>query len=354
MSDSNNIKSDDKLSVDSTDSSAKISINTSKIDRLISEYSAALSSDSIEKNNTASLEVRAEKELDFDHFTKILGVEIWGEAMTLLLSKWPLLNALEYYLPANELSEIPKELALITLSTVYADIIQELSAALDTEISLTNFFPFDKNTVFDKQAEFYHGNTVPFSIKLEGDSEVDACLLLSNDAIKNFSPFINEIPKNSRISLHEVIAPLYLEFGNSYLTRSEIYSIEVGDILMVESSIDQNREQVRLRFATNQTFLAQKQDGSSSFTLIDDLGLRVLSIEPDIDKDIIPLLITFDFIKTTMSLKEIERIGLGYELTIKEGFTEALSIRLKNKTIGYGKRMKVGANTGIQITQLNY
>jgi hypothetical protein len=81
-------------------------MDTSLFESIISENTSALTSTSIENNNSSSLQLRSERELDFDIFSKVIGLEVWGEPATLLLSHWPIPNAIEKFLPEKELLTI--------------------------------------------------------------------------------------------------------------------------------------------------------------------------------------------------------------------------------------------------------
>jgi flagellar motor switch/type III secretory pathway protein FliN len=323
-------------------------MDTSLFESIISENTSALTSTSIENNNSSSLQLRSERELNFDIFSKVIGLEIWGESATLLLSHWPIPNAIEKFLPEKELLTIPKELALITLSTVYDDVLTELSQILSTDINL-NLYLLYNDKVFNDNKELYHKNSIPFTITLEDAVVVEACLLVDEKTMGKFSPFIGQISASKVISLHQVIAPLYLEYGRSYLTLSEMKSIETGDILMMDHYIETNT--IRLRFSTNRTFLAKKQADISSYEIIEvfpngDNAMKLGS------SDSSQLQLSFDCGKTIISLDEIEKIGLGYSLDIPENLNQGILIRFNNQEVGEGDVVKIGKRVGLRITRL--
>ncbi len=324
-------------------------MNTTLIDDLISENTSALSPATLEKNNTASLELRAEKELDFNNFTKVIAIDIWGQPATLMLSQWPIPHAIAKYLPESELISIPKELALITISTAYDSLLTELSNILSTEIIIRQYTPYDKS-LFESNKSLYHENSIPFSIELEGGLAIEACLLVDKTTIKHFSPFINDIANSSNISFHNVVAPLYLEYGNSLFTHAEIISIEVGDIVLMDNTIDPNRNQLHLRFSSNKTFLSEKQENRTSYNILEELQSEKPTSSDQQEES---LLLTFDLDKTVVSLGQMEQIGIGYTLSIDSDFGNLITVRINNQAIGKGNLVDVNNKVGIRITHLN-
>lgn len=325
-----------------------ISMDTTLIDDLISENTSALSPATLEKNNTASLQLRAERELNFNNYTKVIGIEIWGKPATLMLSQWPIPHAIAKYLPESELINLPKELALITISTAYDGLLKDLSDILSTEISILKYTPCNKK-LFESNPELYHENSIPFSIELDGGIAIEACLLVDETTIKHFSPFITDIANSPNISFHNVVAPLYLEYGSSLLTPSELSSIEVGDILLMDNSIDPNRNQLHLRFSSNKIFLSEKQEGSTSYNILEELFIENTSPAEEQEKS---LLLSFDLGKTVVSLGQLEQIGIGYSLALESDFSNLITIRINNQAIGKGNLIDISNRVGIRITHL--
>ncbi len=323
-------------------------MDTSLFESLIAKNTSALTPTSIESNNSSSLQLRSERELNFDIFSKVIGLEVWGEPATLLLSNWPMPNTIEQFLPEKELLTIPKELAVITLSTVYDEVLAELSQILSTDISLNQYLLYNDKIFYDNK-ELYHKNSIPFTITLEDGIILEACLLVDEKTIEKFSPFIGQISGSKVISLHQVISPLYLEYGRSYLTLSELKSIETGDVLMMDHCI--NASQVRLRFSSNQTFLAEKQADIGSYQIIEVLTKNDNMVEHSSSENS-QLQLSFDLGKTTISLDEIEKLGLGYMLNLPENFNQGIVIRFNNHDVGEGEVVNIGKRVGLRITRL--
>lgn len=324
-------------------------MDTSLFESLMAKNTTVLSPSTLEKNNSSSLQLRANKELNFDIFTKIIGLEIWGSPVTLLLSQWPMPSSIEKYLPENQLLSIPKELALITLSTAYDDLLTELSNILSTDINICQYLPFNDN-VFAQEKELYHNNSLPFTITLDDGLIVEACLLVDERTMEQLSAYISQVSNSKIISLHQVISPFYLEYGHSFLTLAEIDSIEAGDILMMDVSIDASHNQLRLRFSSNQTFMAEKQVDSSAYQIIEVLS-DTNSIS-DVTDATAQVKLSFDLDKTTITLDEMEKIGLGYTLDLMPDYNKGLKIRYNNQKVGKGELVKIGERVGVRITQL--
>jgi len=322
----------------------KLSMTDVLIDNLLSTKTSTIYSE----NSSAHFCVQTKglsKELEYK---KYIGICIWGKPAILMLPYLPFHDAIEQITTDEELSEIPKELALITLSILYEEYIAELSKALSTKITLTDYF--SSKFPFDKSDDYKH--RIHFCINPESETSIEGCFLFGNHLLQNIFHHINEIPSKPLFSSQKINTCLFFERGETALTKEELSSLESGDILMIDSSSQCDEKHLIVRLTSGHKFLAKKTD-SLSYSILDEImeGENNNS-EKNVPLNEIPLMMTFDIGEMSMSLDEVNQLGVGYTLELKKDFTSLVTIRINNKTIGKGEIVDVGNRAGVRITHI--
>lgn len=284
--------------------------------------------------------------------TVVLYLRIWGEPSILKLSGWPLSKNLKELLTTNEeILELPEELALITLSVVFEPLIETISNSLSTTIEIIGFSLCDTDTRGDDHSK------INFSFKTENEPEQQAVLIFPNTILGQFKQVIKMIPASSSLSPKKIQIPVYYEFGKTTITQSMLRSIELGDVLMMDSHasfFDQAKQTLNLRLVTNQIFSAERNENSNSYHLIkEEKAMSHDDYENNISLDEIPLNVHFDIGEQSISLEEIEQIGVGYTFEVEKKLPELITLRVSNKKIGHGELVTIGDRMGVRITQIN-
>jgi type III secretion protein Q len=321
----------------------KLSMTDVLIDNLLSTKTSTIYSE----NSSAHFCVKT-KSLSKDlEYKKYIGICIWGEPAMLMLPYLPFPETVKKITTDEELSEIPKALALVTLAVLYEEYIAELSKALSTEITLTDFF--SSKSSFEKSDDYKH--RIHFCINSETETGIDGCFLFGNHLLQKVFHYINEVPSVFWFSLQKIDTCLFYEAGETVLTKEELSSLESGDIIMIESSSQYDEKHLIIRLPSGHKFLAKAID-SLSYSILDEIMEDDIN-DQNISLDEIPLAMTFDLGGRSISLDELNQLGVGYTLELKKNFTDLVTIRINNKKIGKGEIVDIGNRAGVRITHLD-
>ncbi len=277
-----------------------------------------------------------------------LYLKLWGESVSLTLSAWPQVERLQRFVSNKELLELPEELATLTLSIAFEALLRVASNVFASKIEIIGFsLPIKetKNDVFP---------SVNFTLTIENEAEIQAALTVPDVIQNRLMEVLKTIPKSSGISLMSLTAHIYFECGRNIITQDILLLVEPGDVLMMDSHDGQDLFSLRMRLPSGQVFLAEKINDSGTYEIIkEENDMQNEDYEEKISLNEIPLNLHFDLGNQSLSLEEIKKIGIGYTFEIEKNLQELVTLRIANKTIGYGELVTIGDRTGVRVTQIN-
>lgn len=278
----------------------------------------------------------------------VLYLKLWGELTRLRLSAWPLSKKLQELVTDKELLELPKDLAIITLSVAFEPLLQTISNTLDSNIEIINY------SLNDMGRDSNTCSNINFTFKTTGEPEIQASLTIPDNIQDNLVNIIKTIPVASGLRFQQIPVPIYCECGRSTITHNILYSIEPGDVLLMDSYHNKDLGSLKIRLTTGKIFLAEKNNDSDTYELIEEENkMSNNEHEENISLNDIPINVHFDIGKQSLNLEEMEKIGIGYTFELEKSLPELVTLRIANKTIGFGEIVTIGDRTGVRITQIN-
>ena len=278
-----------------------------------------------------------------------LYLKLWGKPTSLTLSAWPQSKKIQEFVTNKELLELPEELALLTLSIAFESLSQTASNIFRSNIEIIGYTLHDTIPIKNM-----FNSTLNFIFKIENDPEIQASLAISDDIQNKLIEVIKKIPVSSNISLQQISIPVFYEYGKTTLSKNILHSIVPGDVLIMDSHVGHKQSTLNLRLTSGQIFLAEKDENSDTYELIkEENKMPSNNYKENTSLNDIPLNLHFDIGEQALNLEEIEKIGIGYTFEIEKKLPELITLRISNKTIGYGELVTIGDRTGVRVTQLN-
>ncbi len=294
-----------------------------------------------------TIEFLLEDTLPLKEYTIFLYISLFDKPCILAMDSWPLEENLDSFLSGEKLESLPKELSLATIEASHESLINIIETALDSEIKLY------------KYSNEFNGNTDEWlSLKITGDDKhvSNAKLILNNHIINELVEAISILPIEKDQSIPAITIPIYMEYGRTKINKSLISSIELGDVLLVDSTNSLDKNNTHIRLTNMKKYLARNTTDSKKYLFQEEVHMKnnESETETSINLNDLPLTVTFDLGKTSLPLSELEKLGEGYTLDLSDvSLDELVTLRIENQLLGKGELVEIADRIGVRITQLS-
>ncbi|MCK5896736.1 MAG: FliM/FliN family flagellar motor switch protein [Cocleimonas sp.] len=272
-------------------------------------------------------------------------VEIEGVPAAIWLSSWPLIERIRHYITENKLKKLPLELRAELLETALEPLLSSIVASLGIKIKVLNFLKIKPNDINDF--------SIVFRVTENKSRKIDAILVMNKKLQPVMESLLHRWPSfHYQQEWRQHVTLLFLEVGSTELMLSELYQLEVADVVLFESTENIKNHEVSLRLVSNVSFSARLDN--EVITVIS--GVRKMSDE-DRDDNVanigdLPVKLTFDIGELVVSFSEVEKLTSGYVINLDEPFNEIVKIRSQNRVIGTGELVDIGGKVGVRIISL--
>lgn len=145
-------------------------------------------------------------------------------------------------------------------------------------------------------------------------------------------------------------------FGHVALTRKEIISLEIGDVVFFDTCYFE-KQQLRLHIENKPAWLVQLSD--ESITFIKPWSQEMSQTETpqnvaqeSFDLENVNLVMTFEMPAQQMALAEIQSLDKGYTFDLQADPSDAVCVKANGQEVGVGELVSVGGKLGVRLTRM--
>ena len=173
-------------------------------------------------------------------------VEIDGQPAALWLSTWPLIERIRGYITESKLKNLPQELRAELLEAALDPLLSSITTKLNIPIKVLNFLKIMPHDVNDY--------SVAFKITENNSRDLDAVLVMNKNLQPVIEGLLNRWPSYFYPSWKNHVTPLWVEAGATDLSVSELKGLELGDVLILDASVNIKNQQLCVRLASGARF----------------------------------------------------------------------------------------------------
>lgn len=273
---------------------------------------------------------------------------IKGITSILWLSNWPMADILKDYTPEGKIRNVPKQLQVELIETVYEAAINFFELHLDHEIQI-------QKLIFN-QASKSNLYSIRFQL-LENNKIITAILVSHAKLAPLFLKGLNRLPSSTNKDWLTHKTLIHYEIASLYLPIKEVRALENSDVIFLEQSLYFQNHILTIRLTSGERYEAVQ---TSETTLEFQSGEKIMTEssndqiqeKPIIDINEMPIRLSFDLGEESLTFKEVSKLRPGYILNLKKPFTNVIKIRSQNQLIGKGEIVDIEGRIGVRITQL--
>lgn len=272
-------------------------------------------------------------------------IEIDGVPAPLWFSSWPMPDKIKSLSGGKDITQLPADLRSELLEIALKPLINLLVLKTNANVRIINFLSLKPSRI--------HGYSVSFRIvEQQSNDVIEALLVMHEKLIPVFKGLLEYWPMRQVEFWQHLNIPAAIEIASSELVTSQLSTLEVSDIILVDDSSTVHSTSLKLRLRSGDYFAAKLLPENIVF----DTGLIQMN-ENDYNNDAssienIPVKLSFDLGEIELPFNQLKTITEGYTVQLDKPLPQAVTIRSHNKVIGLGDLVDIDGNIGVRVSRL--
>lgn len=272
-------------------------------------------------------------------------IELDGVPAPLWFSSWPMPEKIKALSGGKDITQLPADLRSELLEIALKPLINLLVLKTNANVRIINFLSLKPTRI--------HGNSVAFRIvEQQSNDATEALLVMHEKLIPVFKGLLAYWPMREVKFWQHLNMPAAIEIASSELLASQLSTLELNDIVLVDDSSTVHATSLKLRLRSGDYFSAKLFPENIVF----DTGLIEMN-ENDYNNDAgsiedIPVKLSFDLGEIELPFNQLKTITEGYTVQLDKPLPMAVTIRSHNKVIGFGDLVDIDGNIGVRVSRL--
>lgn len=272
-------------------------------------------------------------------------IELDGVPTPLWFSSWPMPDKIKSLSGGKDITQLPADLRSELLEIALKPLINLLVLKTNVNVRIINFLSLKPSRI--------HGHSVAFRIvEQQSNHVIEALLVMHEKLIPVFKGLLEYWPVRQVEFWQHVNVPAAIEIASSELLASQLSSLEVSDIVLVDDSSTVHATSLKLRLRSGDYFFAKLVPEGIVF----NTGLIQMN-ENDYNNDTssiedIPVKLSFDLGEIELPFNQLKTITEGYTVPLDKPLPKAVTIRSHNKVVGLGDLVDIDGKIGVRVSHL--
>ncbi len=244
-----------------------------------------------------------------------------------------------------EWRQLPEEVALVILETVFEDLLQDLCRRLDIPLEMVG--PASGQSA--DQADIELG----FTLQSQDGASAAGALRFGRELTDHVTRLASKMEALPAFDPSEVAVPTHVEIGRTVLTISELRKLRSFDVVLMDYTEYLDDGRVLVRCGSSLAFHGKVDQ---SCVILEDLvasadvGESLLASK---GTDDLPCELRFELARLSVPFAEWTAIQPGHVLNLPPRPDDSVALVAGNVTLGCGDIVQIGDRLGVRLTSLD-